>query len=57
MQRPYCVKLCVMLLTNRNSVALNTEIHHEERQSKIVVKLIFWINVHALLPINMTILR
>jgi hypothetical protein len=36
-----------MLLTSRDSVASHTEILNEERQSKIVVKLIFWINVHA----------
>ena len=31
-----------------------TAVHHKERQSKIVVKLIFWINVHAVFPVNMT---
>lgn len=44
MKIPYWVKMWVMLLTNRDNAASHT---HKERQSKIVVKLIFWINVHA----------
>jgi hypothetical protein len=51
MKIPYWVKMWVMLLTNRDNAASHT---HKERQSKIVVKLIFWIHVHAVFPVNMT---
>ena len=56
MQRPCCVKMCVILLNKRYTVALHTQththththLHHEWKERKISVKLIFWINVHSL---------